>query len=185
MSRKSLSKKELPLWYLCINCNYNILAKDRDQHSCADQTGEILHDTLVYNKKLSTNQLSEKQITDDLKGIEANKLNHLLFLHESIFPLCDLVLGDFVLVSSPALSKNAPIVRIAWPLFNQTNGLVCVSQSGRFFSALIIIVRNHPTNFCLWNFRNENNMGINVGYHRNLQIVESCNSCGTHIFGTG
>ncbi|XP_031627030.1 ATPase family protein 2 homolog [Contarinia nasturtii] len=129
MSRKSLSKKEPALWYLCNSCNSNIFAKDREQHSCTEQSSDELaqNHTVVCNKRLSTNQLAEKPITDDLKGINSNKLNSLIFLHESIFPLCDLVLGDYVLISSSSLAQNAPIVRNAWPMSNANQGIVCVS----------------------------------------------------------
>lgn len=129
MSRKSLSKKEPALWYLCNSCNCNILAKDREQHSCADQSTLTQEKcTFVCNKRLSTNQLAEKPFTDDLKGVNSNKLNSLIFLHESIFPLCDLVLGDYVLVSST--TKNAPVVRSAWPMSSSSQGVVCVSEEG-------------------------------------------------------
>lgn len=134
MSRKSLTKKETALWYQCNSCSWNILAKDREQHACSD-SGESTPQkayTFVCNKKLTANQLSEKPITDDLRSINPNKLNNLIFLHESIFPLCDLVLGDYVLVSSSKLTQNAPIVRIAWPNANQNTGLVCVSTEGEW-----------------------------------------------------
>lgn len=133
MSRKSLSKKEPALWYLCNSCNFNIFAKDREGHLCVEQSNSELTQkncTFVCNNKLSTNQLAEKQITDDLKGINQNKLNCLIFLHESIFPLCDLVLGDYVLVASTRLTKNVPIVRIAWPMTSSAQGVVCVSEEG-------------------------------------------------------
>lgn len=134
MSRKSLSKKEPAIWYLCNNCNSNILAKDREQHSCTEQKNDDLLEqnyTFISNKKLTTNQLAEKVITDELRGINSNKLNNLIFLHESIFPLCDLVLGDYVLLSSTAFSKNAPIIRCAWPMATQNQGIVCVSEEGK------------------------------------------------------
>lgn len=133
MSRKSLSKKEAAIWYLCNACNCNVFAKDREQHLCIEQSSSEpvqQNCTFVCNRKLSTNQLAEKPTTDDLKGINANKLNNLIFLHESIFPLCDLVLGDYVLVSSSALAKNAPIVRNAWPMSISNQGIVCVSEEG-------------------------------------------------------
>lgn len=134
MSRKSLSKKEPTIWYLCNSCNCNIFAKDREQHLCTEQLNDELTQqncTFISNKKLFTNQqLTEKPVTDDSRGINANKLNNLIFLHESIFPLCDLVLGDNVLISSSALAKNAPIVRNAWPMSTLNQGIVCVSEEG-------------------------------------------------------
>lgn len=134
MSRKSLPKKEPVLWYLCNGCNCNVFAKDREQHSCSEQSiGDVLpiqNCTFVCNRKLLTNLLSEKPMTDDLKGINPNKFNNLIFLHESIFPLCDLVLGDNVLVSSSSLAQNAPIVRIAWPMSSSNQSVVCVSKEG-------------------------------------------------------
>lgn len=137
MSRKSLTKKETALWYRCNKCMWNILAKDRELHSCINSSETIPQTyTFVCNQKLSTQQLSEKPITDDLRAIQTNKLNHLIFLHESIFPLCNLVLGDYVLITSSKLPQNTPIVRIAWPNSNQNTGLVCVSTEGinRFHS---------------------------------------------------
>ncbi|XP_055298632.1 ribosome biogenesis protein SPATA5 [Sitodiplosis mosellana] len=131
MSRKSLSKKEPAIWYLCNSCKCNVFAKDREQHSCTEQESDESkqqNSTFVKNKKLFTNQFAEKSVTDDLKGINANKVNNLIFLHESIFPLCDLVLGDYVLVSSSALAKNTSIVRSAWPMSTANQGIVCVSQ---------------------------------------------------------
>lgn len=131
MSRKSLSKKETTLWCQCNNCNWNILAKDREQHVCLDPNESIPNNyTFVRNKILSINQLAEKPTTDDLRAINANKLNNLIFLHESIFPLCDLVLGDYVLVTSPALPNNIPIVRNVWPISNQNIGFLCVPSKG-------------------------------------------------------
>lgn len=134
MSRKSLPKKDQAIWYQCNNCNWHIFARDREQHSCTQQLSiedkEPKTYTFVVDKRLSTTQLSEKPITDDLKLITANKLNNLIFLHESIFPLCQIVLGDYVLVSSPALSNGAPILRSAWPISNLNSGLVCVSEEG-------------------------------------------------------
>lgn len=133
MSRKSLPKKDPTVWYQCNSCSWHIFAKDREQHSCVQQLTdekEQRNYTFVDNKKLFTNQLAEKPITDDLRSISANKLNNLIFLHESIFPLCQIVLGDYVLVSSPALSKTVPIVRSAWPISNLNSGLVCVSEEG-------------------------------------------------------
>lgn len=131
MSRKSLTKKETALWYQCNNCSWNILAKDREQHSCTDSSECVPQTyTFVCNHKLTTHQLSDKPITDDLRTIQANKLNNLIFLHESIFPLCDLVLGDYVLVRSSKLPQNTPIVRVAWPSSNHNTGLVCVSTDG-------------------------------------------------------
>lgn len=142
MSRKSLTKKETALWYQCNNCSCNILSKDREQHSCADLDDTIPKAyTIVRNKKLIANQLSEKPITDDLRTINANKLNGLIFLHESIFLLCDLVLGDYVSVSSSKLPQTAPIVRIAWPNANQNTGLICVSAEG------IILIRDLDITF--------------------------------------
>lgn len=130
MSRKSLSKKETAIWYQCNECNWNIFAKDRELHSCTESSETTPSYTFVCNKKLTTTQITEKPVTDDLKGINENKLNNLIFLHESIFPLCDLVLGDFVSITSSALSGNASIVRNAWPMSNQNAGLVCVSNEG-------------------------------------------------------
>lgn len=143
MSRRSLSKKETALWYQCNSCNWNIIAKDREQHVCTESNESIpTNYTFVCNKKLSTNQVSEKPATDDLRGINANKLNSLIFLHESIFPLCDLVLGDYVLVSSPAFNEKTPIVRTAWPIASQNQGLVCVSNKGMpVFTFIYILVR--------------------------------------------
>lgn len=133
MSRKSLTKKETAIWYLCNSCNCNILAKDREKHSCTEASSDESTQqnyTFVCDKKLSVNQFATRPITDDLKGINAHKLNNLIFLHESIFPLCDLVLGDFVLISSAVL-QNAPIVRNAWPMSSQNQGIVCVSEDGK------------------------------------------------------
>lgn len=131
MSRKSLSKKDTAIWYQCNSCNWNILANDREQHLC-NESCEIVSKryTFVADKKLSTNQLSEKPITDDLRGISSNKLNNLIFLHESIFPLCDLVLGDYVIVTSSELPGSTPVIRNAWPNSKQTSGIVCVSTEG-------------------------------------------------------
>lgn len=166
MSRKSLSKKEAAIWYLCNSCNCNVFAKDREQHSCNEQlSGEPIQQncTFVSNKKLSTNQIAEKTITDDLKGINTNKLNNLIFLHESIFPLCDLVLGDYVLVSSSALAKNAPIIRNAWPMSSSNQGIVCVSEEGNNeFYKFTSFIQNLQSNSFVLIFRATNNMEINA-----------------------
>lgn len=69
----------------------------------------------------------------DLNGVDPVKLNNLLFLHESVFGLCDLILGDFVRISSADLANGAPIVRVAWPVVNQSaaNGVVFVTEQGK------------------------------------------------------
>lgn len=168
MSRKSLSKKETALWYQCNNCNWNILAKDREQHLCIESSETTpTNYTFVCNKKLFTNQLSEKSTTDDLRGINANKLNNLIFIHESIFPLCDLVLGDYVSITSTELPRNAPIIRNVWPISNQNNGLVCISSEGKANKIEFFEIRNfcekiectnHNISFEI--FRTQNNMEI-------------------------
>lgn len=133
MSRKSLSKKE-PIWYLCNNCGSNIFAKDRDSHTCEANENEI-NQSFVRDKKLFSTQLTVKIVTDDLRGINEEKLNNLIFLHESVFSLCDLVLGDLVSISSSALPNNAPIVRMVWPISSPSvaQNLICATEYGKIF----------------------------------------------------
>lgn len=130
MSRKSLSKKEPTIWYLCNNCNINIFAKDCELHICDESTTQLNY-TFVADKKLFSNQLKvEKRNADDLRLINENKTNNLIFVHESIFSLCELVLGDYVLISSSALPHDAPIVRMAWPSTNPNGSLAGVTEYG-------------------------------------------------------
>lgn len=130
MSRKSLSKKETAIWYLCNSCNCNVFSKDRESHSCPSDESLQTNCTFIRDKKLISKQLTEKVITDELRGINANKLDSLIFLHESVFSLCDLILGDNVLISSSALANNAAIVRNAWPISGSSAGLVSVTEEG-------------------------------------------------------
>lgn len=115
MSRKSLTKKETTIWYNCSSCGSNTLAKDRELHVCYGSDVEPNY-TFIRDNTLYSNQMTEKVITDDIRDINENKLKNILFVHESIFPLCDLVLGDYVSIESLALSNNAPIVRMVWPI---------------------------------------------------------------------
>lgn len=130
MSRRSLSKKEVSVWSQCNTCNGYILTKDRDQHRCTLDAIQIC----VLDKKLNVNQVPLKTYSGDLNGLDPTKLNNLIFIHESVFSLCDLVLGDFVRVSSADLSNAASIVRMAWPMVNQSaaNGVVSVTEQGNF-----------------------------------------------------
>lgn len=130
MSRKSLSKKETSVWSQCNTCNGYILTKDRDQHRCTLEAQQIC----ILDKKLHAKQVALKTYSGDLNGIDPVKLNNLIFLHESVFSLCDLILGDFVRVSSDDLSNAAPIVRMAWPMLNQSvvNGVISVTEQGNF-----------------------------------------------------
>lgn len=132
MSRKSLSKKETTIWYLCNSCNCHILAKDRDQHLCSNS--ETTQSAFIKNKQLYANQLTVKTITEDLREIDSSKLNNLIFLNETIFSLCDLVLGDYVLIKSSDLPNEASVVRSVWPILNQNalNGFVSVTEEGKF-----------------------------------------------------
>lgn len=135
MSRKSLSKKETTIWSQCNNCSCQILTKDRDQHRCNDdETTQIF----IREKTLCGKQLPIKSHSPDLNGVDPIKLNNLVFLHESVFSLCDLILGDYVRISSPNLPNGAPIVRIAWPMMSPiaVNGVICFTEQGKFGGAL-------------------------------------------------
>lgn len=129
MSRKSLSKKETTIWSQCNSCNSQILTRDRDQHRCTDDDSTQL---FIKDKKLCGKQLPLKTHSPDLNGIDPIKLNNLLFLHESVFNLCGLILGDYVRITSPDLPNGVPIVRIAWPTMSPiaVNGAVCVTEQG-------------------------------------------------------
>lgn len=133
MSRKSLSKKETTIWINCSNCATNILAKDRELHACNVSDVEPNY-TFIRDNTLFSNQLTQKVISDDIRDINENKLRDIFFVHESIFPLCDLVLGDYVSIESPGLSNNAPIVRIAWPITSSiaAGKLLSVCDRGMF-----------------------------------------------------
>lgn len=133
MSRKSLMKKETTIWYNCSNCGSNTLAKDRELHSCNGSDVEPNY-TFIRDNTLFSNQLTEKAITDDIRDINENKLKNILFVHESIFPLCDLVLGDYVSIESTALLNNAPIVRLVWPITSSVavGNLLGVCDHGMF-----------------------------------------------------
>lgn len=135
MSRKSLTKKETTIWYNCSSCGSNTLAKDRELHAC-DGSDTQPNYTFIRDNTLFSNQLTEKMITDDIREINEIKLKNILFVHESIFALCDLVLGDYVSIESPALSNNAPIVRMVWPITNSnaTGNLIGVCAHGTFGS---------------------------------------------------
>lgn len=118
------------MWSQCNTCSCYILSKDRDQHSC---TGNETSPVSIRAKTLSANHL--KPYSGDLNGVDPVKLNNLLFLHESVFGLCDLILGDFVRITSPDLANGAPIVRVAWPVVNQSaaNGVVFVTEQGEWW----------------------------------------------------
>lgn len=146
MSRKSLPRKDQIIWYFCSECNSHIFTKDRDNHSEYCSIDSIVRpNTFVRDKKLISNQLSVKPITDDLRAIKSKHLNNLVFLHESVFALCDFVLGDFILVSSSILANEVPIVRNVWPVSNGASSAattVLVCEEGN----LIVI---HSLNFVL------------------------------------
>lgn len=133
MSRKSLTKKETTIWYNCSDCRSNLLAKDRELHACNGSNAEPNY-TFIRDNILFANQLTQKVITDDIQDINENKLKNILFVHESIFPLCDLVLGDYVSIESSALSNKAPIVRMVWPIMSSiaTGNLLGVCDQGMF-----------------------------------------------------
>lgn len=115
MSRKSLPKKDQIIWYLCSKCNSNIHVIDRDQHSEYCPTIESSAYTTIRDKRFLSARLNVQTITDDLRGLNAKHLNNLVFLSESVFGLCDFVLGDNVLISSQALPNGVPVIRSVWP----------------------------------------------------------------------
>lgn len=115
MSRKSLPRKDQIIWYLCTKCESNIYVKDRDQHSEYCPAIESTTCTIIRDKQVLSARLSIQTITDDLRGLNAKHFNGFVFLSESVFGLCDFVLGDNVLVSSDALPNGVPIVRSVWP----------------------------------------------------------------------
>lgn len=133
MSRKSLIKKDTTIWYNCNSCGSNILAEDRELHTC-DGSDVQPNYMFICDNTLFSNQLTEKVITDDIRDINESKLKNILFVHESIFPLCDLVLGDYVSIDSAALSNNAPIVRMVWPITSSiaAGNLLSVCDQGMF-----------------------------------------------------
>lgn len=135
MSRKSLPKKDTILWFLCSNCNSQIYSKDRDLHSDNCSEINVIENTkipLIWNKQFATIFLTVKPITDDLRGIKQKYLNNFVFINEMVFSLCDLVLGDYVLISSAALPNSASIVRCVWPIIG-TNAptTISISEEGK------------------------------------------------------
>lgn len=134
MSRKSLPKKDQIIWYLCTKCNSNIYVKDRDQHGEYCPMIESVTCTTIRDKQLLSARLIVQTITDDVRGLNAKHLNNLVFLSESVFGLCEFVLGDNVLVSSDALPNGVPIVRSVWPSTSGSSSptSAAVSEEGNF-----------------------------------------------------
>lgn len=135
MSRKSLPKKDQIIWYSCTKCDSNIYVKDREQHSEYCPTIESTSCTTIHDKQLLSARLNVQTITDELRGLNVKYLNNLVFLSESVFGLCDFVLGDNVLISSQALPNCVPIVRTAWPSTTGTGSptSASVSEEGIFY----------------------------------------------------
>lgn len=136
MSRKSLPKKDTIVWCLCPKCDSHLLAKDRDVHSANNCTEaepiESATIPLIRNKQFATSSLAVKPVTDDLRSVKQKHLDNFVFLNETVFPLCELVLGDYVLVSSPALPGAAPIVRCVWPVAGtHSPAAAAVSEDGK------------------------------------------------------
>lgn len=134
MSRKSLPRKDQIIWYLCTKCNSNIFVKDRDQHSEYCPAIESTTCTIIRDKQMLSARLSVQTITDELRGLNAKHLNGFVFVSESVFGLCDFVLGDNVLVTSDALPNGVPVIRSVWP---STSGAslptsVSVTEEGMF-----------------------------------------------------
>lgn len=145
MSRKSLPKKDQVIWYLCAKCNSNIYVKDREQHSEYCPAIESTTCTIIRDKQLLSAQLIAQTITDELRGLNAKHLNNLVFLSESVFGLCDFVLGDNVLISSDALPNGVPIVRSVWPTPSSSTipTLVSVVEEG---ICLFLLSSRHISN---------------------------------------
>lgn len=120
MSRKSLPKKDAIVWYLCAKCNAYVHVKDREEHSEHCPVIESTTCAAIRDKILVSARLSIQPMTEELRALNARHLTNLVFIHESVFGLCEFVLGDYVLISSPALPNGIPIVRMAWPSSNSS-----------------------------------------------------------------
>lgn len=120
MSRKSLPKKDAIVWYLCAKCNANVYVKDREEHSEHCPVIESTTCAAIRDKRMVSARLSIQPMTEELRALNARHLINLVFIHESVFGLCEFVLGDYVLISSPALPNGIPIVRMAWPSSNSS-----------------------------------------------------------------
>lgn len=133
MPPKSSSKKEQALWFLCEKCKVTVCSKDIQNHTeVCPITETSFSCCFIKDKKLYTNLVESKPLTDDIKSLTQNQLNGMIFVSEKAIKLCELIIGDYVLVQIPQKTEFVPVVRKVWPIVDRFQTTVFVSAEGLY-----------------------------------------------------
>lgn len=133
MPPKSSNKKEKALWFFCEKCQVNVSSKDIQIHEeVCPITEKSFSCCFIKEKKLFTNLFEPKPLTDDLKNLTSKQLNGIIFISEKAIKLCELIIGDFVLIEIPQKLDFVPVVRMVWPTVDRFQTTVFVSKEGLY-----------------------------------------------------
>lgn len=138
MPPKSSAKKEQALWFFCDKCKVYVTSKDIQNHveNCPI-TETSFSSCFIKEKKLYTNLFEPKPLTDDIKNLTQKQLNGVIFISEKAIKLCELIIGDFVLIKIPQKPDFVPVVRMVWPIVDRFQTTVFVSNEGLYLCYFI------------------------------------------------
>ncbi|XP_076296684.1 ATPase family gene 2 protein homolog A isoform X1 [Lasioglossum baleicum] len=114
--QKDGARKSLSLWLTCEKCECTLTQKCVAEHSanCPPNLEKWNHDFIYSGTLYSTVEMYKSQ--EQPKSISQRALDDMVFISLSALQLCDIAIGDPVLVSA----EGGTVVKTAWPTKDKT-----------------------------------------------------------------
>ena len=117
------TKKNSP-WLQCETCFINIINKEIDKHS-SDCPPSLTHNYGFIKDRVLFGNLDIKT-NEEIKGVVEK--DSLVFLSQGAIQLCELAIGDWVLIK---LSNDLPpLAKVVWPTTEKTLTSVLLTKQG-------------------------------------------------------
>ncbi|KZC09114.1 PREDICTED: spermatogenesis-associated protein 5 [Dufourea novaeangliae] len=113
---KDSGRKSLSLWVTCEKCQSTLTQKDVAEHdaNCPLSSEKWSHDFIYSGILHSTVEIYKSQ--EQPKNISERALDDMVFLSQSALQLCEIAIGDPVVVST----NGGIVVKTAWPTKDKT-----------------------------------------------------------------
>ncbi|KAL3266595.1 hypothetical protein HHI36_010759 [Cryptolaemus montrouzieri] len=118
------SRKNQP-WIECVSCGCTFLSKDTEKHTsdCPPSADNVTH--FYINNGALVGDLDIKK-NDEIKGLSLNEIENLVFISQNAIQLCDLSIGEFVMIKA---KDFPPIVKKVWPTVERSLTSVLLSKN--------------------------------------------------------
>ncbi|XP_014213266.1 spermatogenesis-associated protein 5 [Copidosoma floridanum] len=124
MSPPKARKSITSLWMTCDRCQAILSQRDTAVHEKNCPPTEPFDHEFIKNGVLHSNIEAYKS-TEFPKHVSQRDTNYMVFLSESAMQLCEIPIGNPVLVTN----KDNVVVKTAWPLNDKTLTTVCLTKN--------------------------------------------------------